>query len=96
MGAVDLNGKDIIKPDEGAILHWCEGCNDYHVIPIAEPYHIHWKFNGDYERPTVNDASVKHTMHDGICHYVIVNGIIEYYGDCSHQLSGQKVPLKRF
>lgn len=76
--------------------HWCPGCNDRHSIPTSG--HKAWEFNGDTALPTFS-PSVLNTWKnadDGIelrCHYYIVDGTIQYCGDCTHALAGQTVPL---
>jgi hypothetical protein len=32
---------------------------------------------------------------DYCCHYVLTNGVLNFCGDCTHTLKGQRVPLPR-
>lgn len=66
-----------------------------------------WFFNGDIENPTFTPSLLnrwgKHAdpnyiesgfeNESGICHLFVTNGMIEYCGDCTHELSGQTIPL---
>ncbi len=31
-----------------------------------------------------------------VCHTFVIDGVIDYLGDCTHALAGQKVPLSEF
>lgn len=63
-----------------------------------------WQFNGDLENPSFQ-PSLLNTLPEGtrsdgtkrprkVCHLYVTNGVIEYCGDCTHPLSGLKVPMK--
>lgn len=89
-------------------MHWCPGCNQVHAIAVEHPFSngAKWTFNGDLHRPTFSPSvkikigpmpTVPADRPDAgkvfICHYHIRSGVIEYCSDCTHSLSGQKVPL---
>lgn len=97
----------VIRIKEQLYYH-CPGCKGHHAIPVLidKKEDKYWNWNGDLVQPTVR-PSVKHFYpessyqeHPGLppfcCHYHITKGVIEYCGDCTHQLSGQKVPLPTF
>lgn len=67
-----------------------------------------WTFNGDMDRPTFEPSLLntwgKYAKPDfvedpdfpnssGRCHLFVRNGIIEYCGDCTHELNGQGVEM---
>lgn len=90
--------------DNGYLEYRCPACGS-HSVPIMEKEKIpyHWEWNGDLEKPTLS-PSVKH-YHNGYpeegipafcCHYFIRNGNIEFCGDCTHDKSGQTLPLPEF
>lgn len=86
---------DLIREDEGSHVHWCPGCKFLHAIPGGSG----WKFNGDFASPTF-EPSVKHTSifndtsrRATVCHYFIRSGVIQFCGDCTHDLAGQTIPL---
>lgn len=79
----------ILWRDDAGYVHYCEGCDETHVIPHS------WDFNGDMEAPTFS-PSIRHLCKygvddkaDKICHYAINHGKIEYCGDCTHDLAGK-------
>lgn len=78
------------------LVHECPGCKDTHLIPDYDGSRVRWTFNGDFERPTLS-PSIKTewttSKRSHICHYFIRDGKIEFCGDCTHDLSGQTVPL---
>ena len=86
--------------DRYGFVHWCPGCEQKHVIPTSGA--VAWSFNEDMEKPTFQ-PSVRHEWDEGArgssdfgrkrCHYFIVDGVIQFCGDCTHALSGKNVPL---
>ncbi len=77
------------------VYYWCPGCGHAHSVPAER-----WHWNGSEESPTL-EPSVRHfIMKPGtlaettICHYHLRKGVIEYCGDCQHNLRGQNVPLQ--
>ncbi len=76
-----------LRPIKSGHLHYCPGCDAVHIIPNS------WEFNNNYNLPTFT-PSVKHNWGDKrTCHYNLVNGEINYCGDCTHELLGQKITL---
>ena len=79
----------------------CPGCGSQHVYYTVEfntPPNPTWTFNGNLEKPTFSpsllvryeygDPPKKHQ-----CHLVMTDGMIKYFNDCTHALSGQTVPV---
>lgn len=61
-----------------------------------------WNFNGDMDNPTFSPSLLittpevkdeEYTIPATVCHSHIINGQIEFCGDCTHELNGQTVPL---
>lgn len=57
-----------------------------------------WTFNGDVEKPTFAPSLLvrweKGPDHvPQVCHSFIRDGMIEFLGDCTHELAGKTVPL---
>lgn len=74
----------------------CPGCKTKHFIKTKGPYS--WDFNGDVEKPTIRPSVLAKGYNDEEkadyqCHSMITDGVIEFLGDCTHNLKGQKVPL---
>ena len=74
----------------GGLLFWCPGPR--------------WLWNGSAERPTFQPSVL--VRYDGadadvdgappsVCHSFVVDGAIQFLGDCTHALAGQTVPLPR-
>lgn len=88
---------------KGLYKIFCAGCNTVHSIwakPSEYPHPV-WGFNGNLDKPTFT-PSVRITWpeqkEDGTtfnhcCHFNIVDGRIEFCGDCTHALSGQVLEL---
>lgn len=85
------------KANEHTYLHWCPGCNMLHQVWVNPPSGPSWTFNGKPEAPTFS-PSVRVTLaKDKVCHYFIVDGKINFCGDCYHELNGkQGVPMPTF
>ena len=87
----------------------CPGCGKRHFYRIFDPHNEYptWKFNGDPEKPTFT-PSYRHQWHDNekgkddpqkgdmCCHFFLTDGIFDFCGDCTHDLSGQKSPMVQF
>lgn len=74
----------------------CPGCNDVHQIDPAR-----WTWNGSLEKPTFS-PSVLVTWTDWVeperggpkvCHSFVVEGQMQFLGDCTHALAGKTVPI---
>lgn len=81
--------KVLAEGEDGSYWFMCPGCDS--------PVRIHgWKFNGDFEKPTFM-PSILTTMPDGeseyVCHSFIVDGKIQFLGDCTHALAGKTLDL---
>lgn len=70
----------------------CPGCKETHALNNT------WQFNGNLDKPTVSPSVlVRWTMGpekiSHVCHSFITDGVIQFLGDCTHSLSGQKIEL---
>lgn len=76
-----------LRRGEGRYFHWCPGCEMMHPLPDT------WTFNGNVDKPTFS-PSFKQTIGQGeICHYILIDGVLNYCNDCWHPLSGKSIPL---
>lgn len=83
-------------------VHYCEGCKDLHYIYTKMKNNLgcRWSFNGNMEKPSVT-PSVHYKAEDKdpewpllmVCHYILTDGVLNYCGDCTHELAGKSVPL---
>jgi hypothetical protein len=95
---------DLLKSTDGQHLTWwCPGCEDFHGVPVVtadrQPGRA-WGWNGDREKPTLqpsvfvnSPANQHHVPSLPSCHVYLVEGVIQFLGDCTHRLAGQNVPL---
>ena len=91
------------------MVFYCPGCKREHAYRIQEadkpvgggPI---WSWNGSYEKPTFSPSLLNHEVkadpgdpHPEFalprCHLFINNGMIDYCGDCTHELAGRQVPM---
>lgn len=94
---------------QGGFGYWCPGCNSMHEVTVDEPNRsgAKWGFNGDFKSPTftpsinyrVNTPDMKGYQSDiksTVCHHFVVDGKIQFLGDCTHGMKGQTVDLPDF
>ncbi len=75
----------------------CPGCNEEHAFNDT------WEFNQDFDRPTISPSFLTHggRFKQGMpydtemfrCHSFIKDGMIEFLGDCTHELKNKTVEL---
>lgn len=86
----------------------CKSMHQYRVAKSGgngiNPDLPDWSFNGDLENPTFSPSmlitipertdrnGVKHPRYT-ICHYILTEGVINYCGDCPHEMKNQSIPL---
>ena len=80
-------------------IFFCPGCNSAHVFNSSE---IRWTYNENPDAPTISPSLL--VTYDGpdagqgdapprVCHSFVKDGMIQFLGDCTHQLAGQTVPI---
>lgn len=82
--------------DRSGYSFQCPACGCAHMVLTDGKKSPNWTFNGDIENPTTNPSIRVRTEFNKIpktCHFFIKNGMIEYCGDCTHDLAGQKIQL---
>ena len=84
--------------DERSVMFYCEGCKMAHRVIVKGGKPI-WEWNDDLEKPTISPY-IRVQWEDGedyikkVCHSYVKDGMIQYLGDCTHELAGKTVPLK--
>lgn len=93
----------------GRVSFWCEGCNSPHSIYIEGDTRPTWKFDGNTEAPTMTPSvlitwkepsDVPEEFDDEskdvskCCHLFVTKGELVYLSDCTHELAGQKRPMR--
>lgn len=94
------------QPDGTALaVFWCPGCKSTHTYVLGtymgvgewgemkgKPVRMdNWLFNGDLEFPTFS-PSLKYDD----CHLILRRGILEFCGDCKHELKNKDVEMELF
>jgi len=81
------------------MLVFCPGCQQGHLFH-TEPWGRDgvpgpvWSFNGDLERPTFSPSMlVNASRPESRCHSFVKAGMIQFLGDCYHDLKNQTVEL---
>ncbi len=89
-----------LRSTDGGYSHWCPGCEEMHYIAVQKPLGngARWTFDGNVITPTFHPSVKIEISNAGEwavarCHYFLKKGRIEFCGDCTHELKGQKVPL---
>jgi hypothetical protein len=87
------------QPGLADVYFHCPGCKCDHGVwtQKTEMNSAVWDFNGDMDKPTFS-PSIKVTYpHEGItdiCHSFIKDGMIQFLGDCTHELAGQTIEME--
>jgi hypothetical protein len=79
------------KVNDGYWVFDCPGCKCLHSIQVPP-----WTFNGDLEKPTVSPSILVNPNGDSSalrCHSFVKDGMIQFLGDCDHDLKGQTVEI---
>ena len=98
------------KPQYADMLRFrCPGCGTDHFVSVGPrsywPEHIRWRFNGDYNKPTIRPSvlvtldvppDVKLNPDVRRCHSFITDGRSQFLGDCTHPMAGKTVNLPDF
>jgi hypothetical protein len=92
---------------EDGYLQWicpAQDCGD-HQVPVG-PVAVTggcWGFNGNTEAPTLTpsvriswEGLVDDRQVRRCCHFHVVDGVVNFCGDCTHELAGKNVPLKDY
>lgn len=87
----------------GGQIFFCPGCKSTHAVNTSGP---RWTYNGDVVKPTFTpsilvtyggvDADEDENEDDGLpsrCHSFVKDGMIQFLGDCTHELSDKSVPI---
>lgn len=88
---------------------WCPGCDVAHGVTVEAPNSWTWNGDLEQPTfsPSVKVGGVqwekdagfykpRHHVPAGapiVCHSFVVDGQIQFLGDCTHDLAGQTIPL---
>ena len=95
--------------DSTQLYFHCPGCKHLHAIndsltDLRGENRPVWEFNGDFDRPTIrasilvwsyrkNPKTEKYDIETDRCHSFVTDGMIQFLGDCHHELAGQTIEL---
>lgn len=99
----------VLRRYEGGYAHWCPGCGEMHRLPdswrfdgnLRQPtftpslkhtgvkpvLDAAGRWTGEWERDSAGNPV------PFVCHYVLTAGVLNFCGDCTHELAGKSVPL---
>ena len=88
---------DDSPPREAGWRFWCPGCEESHQFTTDTDRPVHWDFDRNLEKPTFDPSLGVYDMDDYPnsyqCHLFMTDGMIQFLGDCKHELAGQTVPV---
>lgn len=100
-------GSKLLMNDDGYTLFRCPACGANHAVAVKGSQA--WGWNGNGDTPTFTPSVL--VTHDAKpdaseefkewrtarrCHSFVVDGNIQFLGDCTHAMAGQTVPLPDF
>lgn len=85
----------------GGQIFFCPGCRSTHCVNL-KGWRAHWSYNNDPDKPTFSPSIL--VTYDGVdtgdddalperCHSFVCDGMIQFLGDCTHDLKGQTVEI---
>lgn len=83
------------KHQHDQYLFQCPGCGYEHAFGLLTEGGHH-NFNMDFDHPTLSPSLLNNFSPDRICHSFIINGKIQFLGDCWHKLAGQTVDIPEY
>lgn len=89
---------------KGRVSWVCPGCKGEHNVTVSGTKNsmgATWGWNGSVDNPTFTPSVMVQYHHPTKniayqCHCFVRNGVIEFLGDCNHELRGQKVPMTEY
>ena len=94
--------KNVFKQNDELLRFNCPGCGCAHAVQHGSDTGPNWGWNKSLTKPTLTPSVLvsysgadagKNGAPPATCHSFIVNGKIEFLGDCTHALAGQTVDL---
>ena len=101
-------GSKLWRSQLGGLMFHCPGCGYDHVVHEAGQGWSGptWSFNGNGDKPTFSPSVLVTTgravdssfvKEEGdppeVCHSFIIDGRIQFLGDCDHELASQTVEI---
>lgn len=89
-----ITSKDPSFKEGYYLKFYCPGCEHIHLVDLDR-----WEWNQSEESPSLSPSVLWYCTNpqtgarDTICHFFLVDGRIQYLGDCMHKLNGENVEL---
>lgn len=88
--------KAALDTEKKHLIYTCPGCKHSHRVTINQP--DSWKWNGDLEKPTITPSVLVNANRSNpeahTCHHYVIDGKIQYLGDCTHELAVRIVDME--
>ena len=90
-----------IEGDPDMRMFFCPGCQCAHGVTVANENKAAgqrpvWGWNGSMDSPTFTPSVLVNGMNGSVgirCHSFVKDGMIQFLGDCAHDLKNQTVSL---
>ena len=91
----DLVG-EVVSEDGTRWWFFCPGCKTHHAFTtFPDNPGRGWTFNGDRKKPTFTPSLLCNQSEPARrCHCYVRDGMIQFLGDCFHELKGKTVPVE--
>lgn len=99
----------LVNNNDGSLYGWVIKCPACSTLPDNTGLHVidkRWNFSGDFEKPTFTGGNQSNGQNsykcwwDGnderaayCCHSDIINGVMHFAGDCTHNFKNQQLEL---
>jgi len=72
----------------------CPGCKNDHAFTVGGGPGPRWIWNGSFESPTFHPSLMCNRDYPtSRCHSIVTDGVINFLGDCFHEMAGKSVPM---
>ncbi len=91
-----MSATEVVQLAEGShrsLIWTCVGCGEVHCCAIDAPDRPRWAWNRSLSKPTLVPSILKRPAGGKRCHSFVKDGIVEFLGDCDHDLAGRSVAM---
>lgn len=85
---------EVKKKGKSFVVFYCLGCRKYHEVQTNPRITPSWKFNNDFNKPSLDSPLIFKDVDGKItCYCSIKSGMIKYFEKGSHDLIGMTIPM---